>query len=260
MVIPSRSEVDLATRVVFKRLSDVGEEGKVAWTTEPTRVTDGVYVSRTVVPDNRFDDIPVRVMNVKPEAMVVRAGTNIANLQPVEVLGSIQAADSLNCQGEAPADKPVEAGEHLGFITGLIEGMHESLSDSVRSSVIKMLQQYSDVFSKSDNDLGVTDTVTHKIDTNDAVPIRQPMRRYPPAHLQAIDEHVNSMLDQGIIEPATSPWASNLVLVRKKDGSYRCCVDYHPLNAVTRKMPTHYLGLTFVWMRWHLPGGFRRST
>jgi len=109
------------------------------------------------------------------------------------------------------------------------------LSDSVRSSVIKVLQQYSDVFSKSDNDLGVTDTVTHKIDTGDAVPIRQLMRQYPPAHLQAIDEHVNSMLDQGIIEPVTSPWALNLVLVRKKDGSYRCCVNYRPLNAVTRK-------------------------
>ena len=107
--------------------------------------------------------------------------------------------------------------------------------ESVKSATAEKLRQYSDVFSKSDSDLGVTGVVTHEIDTGDAAPIRQSMRRYPPAHLQATDQHVDSMMNQNVIEPATSPWASNLVLVRKKDGSYRCCVDYSFLNAVTRK-------------------------
>jgi len=43
------------------------------------------------------------------------------------------------------------------------------------------------------------------------------------------------MLEQHIIEPAQSPWASNLVLVKNKDGTLRCCVDYRNLNMVTRK-------------------------
>ena len=43
------------------------------------------------------------------------------------------------------------------------------------------------------------------------------------------------MLAQGVIEPACSPWASNIVLVRKKDNSFRCCIDYRQLNSVTRK-------------------------
>ena len=43
------------------------------------------------------------------------------------------------------------------------------------------------------------------------------------------------MLDHGIIEAASSPWASNVVLVRRKDGTYRCCIDYRQLNSVTIK-------------------------
>ena len=43
------------------------------------------------------------------------------------------------------------------------------------------------------------------------------------------------MLNQGVIEPASSPWASNIVLVLKMDNSFRCCIDYRQLNTVTRK-------------------------
>ena len=73
----------------------------------------------------------------------------------------------------------------------------------------------------------------HNIDTADAKPVRQQLRRHPPAHRDAISQQVYDYLQQGVIEPASSPWASNLVLVRKKDGSYRCCVDYRALNSVT---------------------------
>ena len=53
--------------------------------------------------------------------------------------------------------------------------------------------------------------------------------------MEAISTHVDSMLEQGVIEPASSPWASNVVLVRKKDGTFRCCIDYRQLNNVTIK-------------------------
>ena len=64
----------------------------------------------------------------------------------------------------------------------------------------------------------------HHIETNGAWPIRQPLRRYPRAHQEAISQHVDSMLKQGTIEPASSSWASNVVLVRKKDGSLRSTI------------------------------------
>jgi len=69
-------------------------------------------------------------------------------------------------------------------------------------------------------------------------------------HISKLSKHVDNTLTQGIIEPACSPWASNVVLVRKKDGSLRCCIDYRQLNAVTRRMSTLFLELTHVLTPW----------
>jgi len=62
-----------------------------------------------------------------------------------------------------------------------------------------------DVFSQNENDLGKTDIIMHHIDTGDATPVRQPLRRFAPAHIEAISEQVDNMLKQGAIEPALSP-------------------------------------------------------
>jgi len=65
--------------------------------------------------------------------------------------------------------------------------------------------------------------------------MRQTLRRQPHHLLDKIDENVQSMLKAGVIEPSCSPWTSNLVVVTKKNGSLRFCVDYGKLNSVTRR-------------------------
>ena len=83
--------------------------------------------------------------------------------------------------------------------------------------------------------MGHSDVVTHKIDTGDSAPIRQYPRRLPYAYRQETQSQIKEMLDQNIIQPSSSPWASPVVLDKKQDGKFRFCVDYRKLNSVTKK-------------------------
>jgi len=83
--------------------------------------------------------------------------------------------------------------------------------------------------------MGRTTLVEHTIDTGKNRPIRQSLRRHPWTHLDEIDRQLEEFQQAGFVEPAASPWASNVVLVKKKDASYRLCVEYRRLNSVTYK-------------------------
>jgi len=91
------------------------------------------------------------------------------------------------------------------------------------------------IISTGDHDIGRIDLVEYRIDTGKRRPIRQPLRRHPFQHLDWIDKEVEEMKKHGIVEPAASPWASNVVLVKKKDGTLRFCIDYRRLNSVTKQ-------------------------
>ena len=104
-----------------------------------------------------------------------------------------------------------------------------------RQKVAILLGEYHDVFSSSDNDLGKTSLAEHRIETGDNKPVKVPPRRVPIHKRGEVEDTVKRLSDQGLIEPSTSPWSSALVLVKKKDGSLRCCVDYRLLNAATIK-------------------------
>jgi len=101
----------------------------------------------------------------------------------------------------------------------------------VRSCVL----QAHDVFAVEKGELGSVSEVQHHIKTEDCSPVRQPPRRVPFSLRPEISQMVNEMLQAQVIEESSSPWARPVVLIRKKDGSLRFCVDYRRLNAVTRK-------------------------
>ena len=83
--------------------------------------------------------------------------------------------------------------------------------------------------------LAICDIIQHDIDTGDTYPIKQSPRRPPFSARQAEDDILDEMLQSGVIEPSESAWASPVCLVKKKDGTYRFCVDYRKVNAVSKR-------------------------
>ena len=125
--------------------------------------------------------------------------------------------------------------DRYSHLQPVIEGFSDNLSGHELSKARQLVYEYSDVFSQSEFDLGHCADLPHRIDTGDARPFKEQLRRHPIAHLDFIDNQVGQMLQAGVIEHCSSPWSSNVVLAKKADGSLRFCVDYRRLNDLTYK-------------------------
>jgi len=170
----------------------------------------------------------VSIVNTTAEPQKLSSGTCLGSLQPVGVLQPVQE------QASALADRAdVLAADDVK--PALMEKLPCDLTDSQRQQVHELLSRYDDVFSWGAYDMGRSSLVEHTIDTGSQRPIKQGLRRHPIAHLDTNDEQVEELIQNDFVEPAASPWSSNAVLVRKKDGSHRLCVDYRMINEVTYK-------------------------
>ena len=109
------------------------------------------------------------------------------------------------------------------------------VSEAQRKKLQELLERNNDLFAKSDCDLGRTHLTKAKIDTGDHPPIKQAPYRLPFSQRQMVEDHIDAMLKAGVISPSQSPWASPIVIVDKKDGSNRFCVDLRALNWITKK-------------------------
>ena len=99
----------------------------------------------------------------------------------------------------------------------------------------RMLMEHHHIFSLDKNEIGCTDTAEHIIELMDDEPFKEQFRQIAPPLLEEVRENLQDMLDGGAIRPSKSPWCNAIVLVRKKDGTLRFCIDFRRLNARTKK-------------------------
>ena len=99
----------------------------------------------------------------------------------------------------------------------------------------RLLHDYSTVFAVNPKNPGRSSTVQHTIDTQNHRPVRVSPYRVSQAENEIIQKEVTEMLQNNIIKPSSSPWAFPVVLVSKKDGSTRFCVNYRKLNVITKR-------------------------
>lgn len=179
--------------------------------------------------------LPVRCYNPGPQPIVLNAGTVIGWYQEVELVEQCTSdTDTIRQVQHTQAEGTPSVPSHVSALYE--QALTACNSQADRQALADLLCRYASVFSTGEADVGLTDLVHHKIPLRpDTTPIRQPPRRLGPEKDQIVEQEVKKLLEQGMIEPADSEWSSPVVLVKKKDGTWRLCVDYRKLNAVTRK-------------------------
>ena len=166
--------------------------------------------------------------NSGPGEVCLFRGTKIGTGTPVVDVNTPQ-----DCRMVRGEESPGERDE--SWITEIVAAMPAEATASERQKVSHMLHRMQAAFQAGPGDTGGTDVVTHKIDTGDHPLVRQRYWRLPPDRRQIVEEEIQKMLDKGVIEPGGGPWASPIVLVKKKSGEWRFCIDYRKLNEVTKK-------------------------
>ncbi|XP_062416267.1 uncharacterized protein LOC134107922 [Pungitius pungitius] len=202
--------------------------------------TNNVGVARTlaVVRNGR---IPVRVCNPYPYTLSIGRYQKLGKLYHIDeadVHGSHDLTLSLEDNGvvevalvDATVDhKGQKLPEEVRNLTN-----RPDLSKPQQEELCTLLLKWKDAFANHDEDFGRTDLVQHRIHTGDAAPIRERYRPLPPLMYKEMKNLLAEMLEKGVIRESCSPWAAPIVLVKKKDGNWRFCVDYRKLNAVTHK-------------------------
>lgn len=187
--------------------------------------------------------VPVALMNSSNKAVKLHKGT---------VLGQAVSLDvSLACSAQVDRkDGNSQTGSNLAetikldpdkaeqFLKNLMKNSNtanSSLSEDQRDRLKAVLSENADLFTDVTGSVGRTTMVKHSIDTGDAPPVFQPARRIPETQKEIIDAEVEKMLSSNVVKPSSSPYRANFVLVKKKDGTWRPCIDFRMLNNVTKK-------------------------
>ena len=215
----------------------------------PGTLSESLQMADSVVETEDDQFVTLLLQNHGTEKFYLKKGLQLGTASPVDVLTG--ADDHRDTGGSADRDtQPVvsrlqtkdstpllmegNVDERIAELFAQLSNDLDHLPEEDRASLKALLISYADVFALDSSELGTTQLVTHSIDTGQHLPIRQQVRRTPFALRKKVDELVEEMLDQGVVEPSESPWASPIVLVQKKDGGVRFCVDYRKLNQITK--------------------------
>lgn len=183
----------------------------------------GLLASPSLVQVNR-GIVSVPVVNVGTTDIVLYPRTHLGTLTSVYVVSLPSGVTEVKTSS---ATVNVQVSHELPTVEEQIKTTDLSvLSLDDQERVQALLLQYQSVFSVHEGDLGCTTLLSHEIPLLDDTPVRQRYRRIPPSEYEVVKAHINMLLEAKVIRESCSPYASPIVLVKKKDGGLRMCVDY----------------------------------
>ena len=197
----------------------------------------GLLVGRSLVRADADDwKIPILIYNSDPCTMkptdctckpvIIPAHTRIARVE------EIQAIQHIGCRETEMNTEEAALPPHLMDVLYAAT----ELTSNQRARAAALLAKHVNTFPAPGTPItGRTEAVMHDIDTGSTRPIRCNPRKLSPKKIKIQQELVDKMLEEGQIEHSVSAWSAPTVLVTKKDGTTRFCVDYRRLNNSTKK-------------------------
>ena len=190
--------------------------------------TKGLLVAKALVCPTT-GTVPIRFANPYAQSYKLYKDTIVASYEAVEPeqLVSVSKVQSEEYETYSERDLP----EHL---QELYKKSTQQLNSEQQSRLKNLLVEYQNQFSKDSYDIGRTTLLEHHINIVPGTrPIKQQPYRLPLAKRRDAETEIKHMAEQDLIEPPTSPWSSPAIIVPKKNGGIRFCIDYRRLNKVT---------------------------
>jgi transposase InsO family protein len=242
--VPPQSEMKVECRLSKKDRDNIlPKHGLVTSSTEQT-IKNRITAARMVSPMSK-DKYHIVIANRTTEPVTIKDNACIAQLSwiarddysevQLNLIDELEDIDPINSIIEE-GDKPdVPLGSQYEVPPEL--NISKDLSVPQQEKLQRLLEEYKNLFAKKDAPLPETPIhgVQHSINTGNARPVACPPRRISHTQKETVRDHINTMKDNNIIQKSRSPWASPVLLVPKKDGNWRFCIDYRALNEVTIK-------------------------
>ena len=259
-VIPAQSEAVIDVFIERREYDDFSaDEDYIIEPTEHFKETYPLQMAPSLTNINNACTGKVRLLNPFPTAVSVKQDAVVGQAEPIDGLPKlivsqenaqeagnfarvrrIQFSQTEQTQAEhmiehkvryTKESRNIEVPEHL---RDLHQRATNGLDAAGKEKVASLLVRFQDTFSKDEWDIGLTDLTEHEIPTGDAAPVKQAPRRVPLAHAADEKKAIDDLKAKGVIRDSVSPWASPIVLVSKKDGGVRPCVDYRKVNELVK--------------------------
>ena len=220
---------------------------------EPTDDEEGSYtiLAYTYLKSNS-KSVHVGLCNMSCHTVTLCRGTVVAELSPTNAIPKMLAPKLASCQLEFTKNQGPKSSE-LEFVNStnsqpkLTQERRDKLFSKLdltgyddwtqdqHDAMDDVIERYHHIFAVEDLELGCTDLVKHEIKLTNYVPFKERYRRIPPHQYEEVCKHLDEMLRMGAIRRSNSLWASAVLIVRKKDGALRFCIDLRKLNERTVK-------------------------
>ena len=223
---------------------------KFLYTSDELYNSNKLLISNGIIDATKQNAI-VFVANLKPNNIQITEGHILGSFEYIE--NNVHDIDLItnechsNCPNESSekfcslsctsSEKSTEINDGIDVkIIDMLKGkiiVGASLSENEIKTIKVLIEKYANIFSFDSTNIGTIKNYYHSIQTGNSLPISTVPNKCSFEEMKIIDDEITKLEKAKIIRPSFSPWSSRTVLVQKKDGSPRLCIDYRPLNKVT---------------------------